>query len=238
MNRLNQLGHGEPAPLCRDFIEKLRTPVLEWFAINGRSFPWRETQNAFHILIAEVLLRQTQASRVVGPYRHLVATYPDADALARADVDELRTWFKPLGLVKRVDYLIEMAGIIVEKHSGRVPDDLGTLLDFPGLGNYSARAVLCLGFGFPLPMIDEGSGRVLRRILGLAAKGPAYSDPILLRAAEAMIPKASGREFNLGLVDLAAAHCRPLHPRCSTCPLVGMCQWVIGSEQMPLGDGA
>ena len=227
VNSLNHLGRGEPAPLCLDFIERLRTPVLEWFAINGRSFPWRETQDTFCVFVAEVLLRQTQAGRVVRAYQELVGRYPDARSLAEADADELRRWFEPLGLVRRADLLIEAAKTIVNKHDGRVPSNIEALLALPGMGIYSARAVLSLSFDVPVPMIDEGSGRVLRRILGMAADGPAYSDPGLLKVAQVIIPKTSGRAFNLGLVDLAAAYCRPLHPKCPPCPLTDLCQWAM-----------
>jgi len=179
--------------------------------------------NPFHILIAEVLLRQTQAERVVGPYLELIERYPDAHAMARANVDELREWFKPLGLVKRADRLVEAAKILVEEHDGEVPCNLNILLKLPGLGRYSARAVLCLGFRQRVPMIDEASGRVLRRVIGLSKPGPAYSDSSLLEMAESVLPsKASS--FNLGLIDIAAACCHPLGPECRKCPLSNVCK--------------
>ena len=79
--------------------QKLSASVVEWFRENGRTFPWRETKNPFYILVAEVLLRQTQAPRVAGPYLHLIDMYPDPQSLAQADVESLRKWFRPLGLV-------------------------------------------------------------------------------------------------------------------------------------------
>ena len=89
--------------------KELATSVVSWFRSNGREFPWRDTRNPFHILIAEVLLRQTQAARVVGPYAHLVTTFPDPASLAEADIEALRQWFRPLGLVQRADRLVECA---------------------------------------------------------------------------------------------------------------------------------
>jgi len=206
-----------------DQIEKLRSAVLTWFVANGRDFPWRRTSDPFHILVAEFLLRQTQATRLARPYMEFITKYPSASSLAIADLDELRRWFKPLGLVRRADYLFQTSQILVTKHGGKVPNDLETLLALPGLGIYSAQAVLCLAFGAPLPMVDEGSGRVLRRVLGKAPKGPAYCDSKLLKVAEAILPKTSPREFNLGLIDMAAVYCHPGIPECGECPLLAIC---------------
>ena len=154
--------------------KELAASVVNWFRRNGRDFPWRDTRNPFRILIAEVLLRQTQAARVVDPYIHLVTTYPDPASLAEADVDGLRQWFKPLGLVRRADRLVVCAHRLLRHYGGQVPRDLRSLQSLPGIGRYSARATLCMAFNHPLPMIDEGIGagpsacsRTLRRWPGI-----------------------------------------------------------------------
>jgi len=159
------------------------------------------------------------------PYLELTSKYPDAYALAKADVNELRSWFKPLGLVKRADRLIETGCILVESYHGKVPNDLEALMALPGLGIYSARAVLCLGFGEPYPMIDEASGRVLRRTLNLATKGPAYPDRKLLEMVESILTRTTCKEFNLGLIDIAAIYCHPTSPNCHECPLATICSF-------------
>ncbi len=205
-----------------EWAKSFQHAVLTWFASQGRDFPWRHTSNPFHILIAEVLLRQTQAERVAKPYLELIGRYPDAYAMAQADVCELCEWFKPLGLVKRGDRLVRAAQILVNDYGGQVPNDLEALMALPGLGIYSARAVLCLSFGGRVPMVDEASGRILRRVLGKEPRGPAYSDSELLVAAERVTPEDT-RSFNLGLIDIAAAYCHPRIPDCDGCPLVDSC---------------
>jgi len=197
----------------------LQNAVLGWFADHGRDFPWRNTNNAFFILIAEVLLRQTQAERVENPYLALISKFPDPQSMAQADVTQLREWFHPLGLVKRADRLVETSKILLRDFTGKVPNRLEQLMGLPGLGEYSARAVLCLAYNIQVPMIDEGSGRVLRRALEVAPKGPAYCDSNLLKIAEGIIPKASCRDFNLGLIDIAATYCKVTNPKCVECPL-------------------
>ncbi len=214
----------------RRISEEFATSVVSWFRYNGRDFPWRGTTNPFYILIAEVLLRQTQATRVVGPYIHLITIYPNPASLAEADVGGLRQWFKPLGLVRRADRLVECARRLLRDYGGQVPQDLESLQSLPGIGRYSARATLCMAFNHPLPMIDEGSGRVLRRVLGLSGAGPAYSDIGLAEVAEGILPDGHAREFNLGLIDIGAAYCHPRTPDCPECPILEDC--VTGSRMI------
>ena len=206
-------------------VSKFAQTIVKWFRSHGRTFPWRETSNPFHILIAEVLLRQTQAGQVVGLYLDLIERYPDAQTLAQADVSDLRKWFQPLGLVRRADRLVQCAQRLVREYNGHVPSDLQALMTLPGIGIYSARAILCLSDGVSVPMIDEGSGRVLRRVLGLHARGPAYSDRILLVTMESILPRKTTKEVNLGLIDIVAAYCRPDNPLCSQCPLARHCTY-------------
>ena len=218
----------------RRVSQELATSAVSWFRCNGRDFPWRDTSNPFHILIAEVLLRQTQANRVVGPYVHLVTTYPDPASLAEADVDGLRQWFRPLGLVRRADRLVECAHRLLRDYGGQVPRDLRDLQSLPGIGRYSARATLCMAFNYPLPMIDEGSGRVLRRVLGLSDSGPAYSDVRLAEIVARILPDSHAREFNLGLIDIGAAYCHPRTLDCPECPLLEYCK--VGSCKVSIQD--
>ncbi len=106
-----------------------------------------------------------------------------------------------------------------------MPQGLRELEALPGLGRYSARAVLCLAYGQAVPMIDEGSGRVLRRVLGQDISGPSYASRTLMQSAEELLPEGSAKEFNLGLIDIAARFCHPRTAHCSECPLVSDCEY-------------
>lgn len=218
-------ARGCPGSDSESVSAALRVSVLAWFRVHGRCFPWRETSDPFHVLLAEFLLRRTQAARIVQPYLDLTNRYPDAYALAEAPLADLHGWFKPLGLTQRADHLIQAARIIVHSYEGEVPHDLTALLALPGLGAYSARAVLCLGFAAPYPMIDESTGRTLRRVLDLTCRGPAYSDRRLLDVAGLIVPRVECREFNLGLIDVAASYCHPRNSNCSACPLASVCAY-------------
>ena len=206
-----------------EWVSLLQCTVEVWFSNCGRDFPWRHSSVPFHVLVAEMLLRRTQAERVVGPYLELIDRYPHAQLMAKADVVWLREWFRPLGLVSRADLLVDAAKTIVEKHGGEVPRDLSELEGLSGLGMYSARAVLCMAHGRSVPMIDESSGRLLRRLVGLCSTGPAYSDRKLLERAEALIPPGTSKAFNLGLLDIANAYCHVKSPGCVQCPLRSLC---------------
>lgn len=197
--------------------------MLRWYDRNGRQFPWRETTDPYAIFIAEMLLRQTQARRVVQPYESLINEFPDPTKLARANPDGLRARFRRLGLPRKADLLIAAAHAITFRHSGRIPSDMPSLLSLPGVGVYSASAIRCLAFGLPEPMIDESSGRLLRRVFGQVAHGRAYNDQQLRRGAYQLLPARAFARFNLGLLDLAAAHCTPTSPRCAGCPLRAIC---------------
>ena len=143
--------------------------------------------------------------------------------MADADVTWLREWFRPLGLVNRAQGLVEAANTIMERHGGEVPKELSEIESLPGLGRYSACAVLCLAHAGAAPMIDESSGRLLRRLLGLSTSGPAYSDKDLFERAWRLIPSNASRRFNLGLLDIAAAYCHVGSPHCVQCPLRSLC---------------
>lgn len=199
--------------------------VLDWFSKNGRDFPWRSTNNAFFVLIAESLLRQTQAERIVNPYRTLVSKFQDPQSMAQANVAQLREWFHPLGLVGRADRLVDTSKILVSDFAGKVPNNLQQLKELPGLGEYSSRAVLCLAYNVQVPMIDESSGRLLRRIFNLQSERPAYSDRRLLEFAEELLPEGLARCFNLGLLDIAAVYCHSNNPECFPCPLLNLCSY-------------
>ena len=147
------------------------------------------------------------------------AAYDGAQmSLAEADCEELRRWFKPLGLVRRADSLIGSAKEIRDLYEGRVPRDLDALMNLPSIG-------LCMAFGEPVPMVDGSSGRLLRRLLGLQSSRPAHSDKELISTATSLIPEDRPKEFNLALIDIAAGFCRPTSPSCQICPLIDVCEY-------------
>ena len=201
--------------------------VLQWFASNGRDFPWRSSIHPYNIFIAEILLRRTQAERVVESYLKLIERYLTPESLSHADIQELRRLFQPLGLVRRADQVVAAAKRIVDSYDGLIPNNLCDLSTLPCVGIYSARAIMCLSFGAVVPMIDESSGRLLQRVFNLQSRGPAYRDRQLLKIAETIIPAENARNFNLGLLDVASTYCHHNTPDCSKCPLAKICSYPL-----------
>jgi A/G-specific adenine glycosylase len=121
--------------------------------------------------------------------------------------------------------LVDAAQHVVKDFGGLLPCSLNLLLRLPGMGEYSARAVACLAFGARVPMIDESTGRLLRRVLGLKPVRPAHSDSTLLEVAKKMVPADHARNFNLGLLDIASKFCHWTNPACPSCPLAEYCAY-------------
>ncbi len=206
-------------------VAYLRRRVVEWFRGHGRDFPWRKERNPFRVLVAEVLLQKTDAARVVPAYMALLRLYPTARRLAAAPASSVRRVVAPIGLVKRASHLRRIARTLVTVYGGRVPAKRSDLRALPGVGDYTADAVLCTCFGIRAPMLDGSTARLLRRLLGVESDVPAWADRELRQTLADITPPRTAREFGLGLLDLAAAFCRPQEPACPQCPLAGICSY-------------
>ena len=196
--------------------------LVAWGARNMREFPWRTCRTPYRVLVAEKLLQQT-ASRpaVVEAYRRLMTYCPNAARLARADVRKLEKIIRPLGFLYRAKELRRLGRALDARYDGRVPNNLHLLLELPGVGDYTARAVLSFAFGKAVAIVDTNIARFLHRFFGLnwsMPSNPARSK-MLLELAAKLLPGRNSRRFNLALLDLCAGICLPQSPRCRICPL-------------------
>ena len=202
-----------------------RAAVLDWWgrARHGRDvLPWRATRDPWAVLVSETMLVQTQASRVAGRYPEMLARFPTPAALASAPAGELLAAWVGLGYNRRALWLRDAACHLVERHGGSVPDDLSALQALPGVGPYTARAVLAFAFERPVGVVDTNVGRVLARAVAGAALSPGSAQA----TADALVPPGEARSWNLALMDLGALRCRPRRPACEGCPLgAGGCAW-------------
>jgi len=204
--------------------------LASWYKKAGRDFPWRSATDPFAIAVAEILLRKTRAADVLPVYARLLLRYPTARAMAGARPSALRRLIDPLGLRSRAEMLVALSRSLVRQHSGAVPADEALLRRLPGIGRYAASAILCFGFGRPRAIVDSSIGRLVRRLRGIDARGPAYLDERLWRAAAAMLPKSRHRAklHNYAMLDLAALVCTRAHPECRTCPVGAYCRGYRG----------
>lgn len=210
--------------LKRAFVRKL----LRWGRANRRPFPWRAEDDPFRVLVAEVLLQRSRGKTVASVYTELFRRWPDAAALAAAEVTEIAQVIRPLGLVSRARLLKSTASQVAER--GGVPKSLQEMMRLAGVGRYVASATAAAAFGRPMPTVDGTSARVYRRYFGLQGERDSAVDYELWDLAAQVTPSRGAREWNWAVLDLAAAICLPKVPKCLECPLCTDC--TVGSARV------
>jgi A/G-specific adenine glycosylase len=216
--------------LARRFQRRL----LAWYARHGRDLPWRRTRDPYRVLVSEVMLQQTQVERVVPKYREFLARYPTLDALAAADPGEVRALWYPLGYNARPFRLHQVARETVARYGGRLPDRAEDLRRLPGIGRYTAGAVLAFAFGRDAAILDTNVRRVLSRVfLGPRRLRRLRGDKAFWDLAGALVPPGRGYDFNQALMDFGATWCTPRAPRCPRCPMRPFC--ATGPPAAPAG---
>ncbi|MBV9314145.1 MAG: A/G-specific adenine glycosylase [Pseudonocardia sp.] len=202
--------------------------LLPWFDEHARDLPWRRPgTSAWGVLVSEFMLQQTPVSRVAPIWLEWLARWPVPSALAVAlPADVLRAWGK-LGYPRRALRLHATATVIATEHADQVPDQLDALLALPGVGAYTARAVLAFGYRRRAPVVDTNVRRVIARAVhGIGDAGPARTAADLADA-EALLPAgdAEGARFAAALMELGAVVCTARTPSCRICPVRARCAW-------------
>jgi A/G-specific adenine glycosylase len=197
-----------------------------WGELHLRVFPWRETHDPYSIFIAEFLLQQTDAPRVLPVYERFLQTYPTLRTLANADLPEVAAILRPLGFHFRASRLKDAARIMIEDplYKGAIPQTETALMSLPGVGKYVARAICANAFGQSTAVIDTNVIRILQRFFGLKSRrARPRNDPVFWEVAQKLAPKNDVSEWNLMLLDFGATVCTSRRPRCSICPLQRKC---------------
>jgi A/G-specific adenine glycosylase len=202
-----------------DRLEQMQSAVLDWYAANGRDLAFRHTSDPWAILVSEVIAQQTQAARAAEAWTRFIAAYPTPASMAAASAaGVIRAW-RGLGYNRRALALHRAARVIVDDHDGRVPGSLEALVALPGIGPYTARAVLAIAFDRPVAALDVNIDRVLGRAFGLGPAAPARRQA----EADALVPIDRAAHWTHALMDVGAAFCRPREPRCDACPIRSWC---------------
>lgn len=209
------------------FIRLFQTQILNWFAQNARSLPWRETSDPYRIWISEIMLQQTQVATVVEYYKRFLERFPDLQSLAAASEEEVLKYWEGLGYYRRGKNLRLAAQMIIEKFGGEFPRTHEELLSLPGIGPYSAGAILSIAFRLSAPALDGNLIRVYSRYYGI--QKPVDETQTLKKLwnlARSHSPQSADevREFAEGMMELGALVCTPQNPRCNECPLRASCQ--------------
>jgi len=175
--------------------------------------------------------QQTQIDRVIPKWLDFLDRYPTPSTLAAAPLGDVITIWVGLGYNRRARMLHDCAGAIVQRHDGLVPNDLAELLALPGIGPYTARAVLAFAFERDVAVVDTNVGRILARIGGLTLR-PSDAQ----RLADDVVPTGRGWEWNQGLLDFGAMLCTKRNPKCGDCPVRSHCQWRNSGPDPALGS--
>jgi A/G-specific adenine glycosylase len=205
----------------RERLIRFQGTLLAWYRSNGRQLAWRHTRDPYRVLVSEVMAQQTQAARAEQAYLRFVERFPTVTDLAEATLSEVLTAWKGLGYNRRARALHQAAQSIVERHGGDVPADVDALLALPGVGPYTARAVLAFAFGQDIAPVDTNVGRVLTRALA----GEPLTRRALQDLADVAVPRGRGREWSNALMDLGASLCPAANPSCHACPVAAACAW-------------
>ena len=206
--------------------QEFQNRVIQWCTQNYRDFPWRNTENPFNILIAELCLQKTGAEKAEPAYKVIIKEFSTPALLAQADSSQLLPIFSPIGLTHRANLLIQIAQQIENDFSGKIPETYEGLVKIKGVGQYIANALLVFAYGQNVPLVDEGIARVYRRVFGMTRQKRAYADKELWMFAEKMLPQNNIRKYNWGLLDINALLCKLGRPNCEDCPLNTACLFV------------
>ena len=217
-------------PFTEDQVKWFRRKIKTWAKTHLRDFPWRNTKDPYSILVAEFLLQKTDVNTALPLYRELMEKYPTVEVLAEAPLSELVAFFQPLGLHFRASRLHQSAQAIVEYYGSKVPNNEAQLLALPGVGKYTARALLANAFNRPLAVLDTNIARIFERFFGLRGGRVKSRDPLLWNSAQEAAPKTKVAVWNLTLIDFGAAVCTARNPRCSQCPLSQRCEYLASAS--------
>jgi A/G-specific adenine glycosylase len=199
----------------------IRPSLCRWFRAHARDLPWRRKRNGYTALVAEMMLQQTQVSRVIESFDRFIERFPSVDSLANASEHDVLAMWRGLGYYGRALHLHAAAKKIVAEFGGKVPCDVEALIQLPGVGRYTAGAIASIVFERREPIVDGNVRRVLARL-------HAQRDCTTTWAWETSTQLVQGARqpgvFNEALMELGAIVCLPRSPNCEACPLRKMCQ--------------
>ena len=219
-------------PRNRSFANKL----LEWSSANFSEFSWRRNRSPYEILIAEVLLKRTTATAAARVYDDFVGQFPSLSDIEIASPEEIAAALSSLGLQhQRANSLKRLAHWILNNADGEIPSNLTDLLAIPGLGGYSAAAILSFGYNSPIAILDTNVERILTRVFQdlLPTNTP---NSILNELAQQLLPHTQHQRYNYSLLDLGRNVCRYVDPKCPECPVASLCDFYTGQKCSAISD--
>ena len=211
-----------PAP---SWLRNFRRRLLAWFDRNARDLPWRRTRDPYAVWVSEIMLQQTQVETVKPYFQRFMAALPTIQALAAADEQQVLRLWEGLGYYRRARQLHAAARKVVAEHEGVFPTEPETVGRLPGIGRYTAGAILSIAFDQRRPILEANTIRLLSRLLAYDGQTTsAAGQKLLWAAAEAVLPACDVGRFNQALMELGSKVCRGRTPLCEECPVAMLCE--------------
>ena len=198
--------------------------IAEWYLINSRSLPWRETKNPYHIWLSEIILQQTRVNQGLPYYKKFIEAFPTVFDLAKAPQQKVLRLWQGLGYYTRARNLHQCAQTIVTKDYGRFPETFEELKALPGIGDYTAAAIASIAFGKRVAVVDGNVSRVLSRIYGIDTPiNSPEGKKVFFDLANKIIPAENPDLHNQAMMEFGALHCTPKNPLCNSCIFASKC---------------
>lgn len=218
-----------------ELIREIPPRLLAWYDAGHRDLPWRRSPTPYHVWLSEVMLQQTRVETVVPYYRRFLRRFPSLRKLAAASLDDVLERWAGLGYYSRAKNLHKAAQQIVADHGGRVPRDPKALRALPGVGRYTAGAILSIAYDEAAPIVDGNVIRVLCRLFRISANAASGATrKRLWNLAEALVPDDRPGDFNQAVMEFGARFCVPRTPACGECPLADLCGAFRHGQQLDL----
>ena len=206
-------------------LTSIRKNLLRWYGVNNRDLPWRQSSDPYRIWLSEIMLQQTRVATVLPYYARFLKRFPDLHALARAPIESVLKLWAGLGYYSRARNLHAAANEIAAQHKGQFPNDHAAALALPGIGPYTAAAILSIAYDAPHAVLDGNVARVLARLAAVRGdlRAPKRWQSLQDTAQHLLAPK-SASDWNQAMMELGATICTPHSPNCEICPLRQSCR--------------
>ncbi len=206
-------------------LARLRRLTSKWYLENGRPLPWRQTSDPYEIWVSEIMLQQTQVATVIPYFARFLQSFPSVESLAAATLDDVYRHWAGLGYYRRARQMHEAAKVVLNELNGTFPTDYAGVCKLPGIGRYTAGAILSFSRDQRQPIVEANTQRLYARLLHLKHETSSKQGQVHLWSfAELVLPSQTGSgKLNQALMEIGSQICLPKKPLCSVCPLKDLC---------------
>ena len=210
---------------------KFSAKITLWYEDNKRDLPWRKTSDPYRVWLSEIILQQTRIDQGTDYYLRFVESFPDVASLAAAGEERILKHWQGLGYYSRARNLFKTASIIAGKYNGKFPDTYEEIIKLPGIGTYTAAAILSIAFQKPYPVVDGNVYRVISRLFGMREPiDSGKGKKVIHQKMQELMGGADPGTYNQAVMEFGAMHCTPMNPGCTACIFKAECVALASGE--------